>query len=54
LQEAGLVMIETSSEKKASFGDGSPEEPVRRGRKPRPVVVVESEPLQQVETHRDA
>ncbi|MDR1855043.1 MAG: Rne/Rng family ribonuclease, partial [Azoarcus sp.] len=39
LQEAGLVMIETSSEKKASFGDGSPEEPVRRGRKPRPVVV---------------
>jgi hypothetical protein len=46
-------MIETSSEKKAQFGTGAPEEPVRRGRKPRPTAVVAEEPLQQVETHKD-
>jgi ribonuclease E len=53
LEESGLVMIETSSEKKAQFGTSTPEEPVRRGRKPRPAAVVVEEPLQQVETHKD-
>jgi ribonuclease E len=53
LENTGLVMIETSSEKKAQFGTGAPEEPVRRGRKPRPAAVVADEPLQQVETHKD-
>ena len=50
---SGLVMIETSSEKKAQFGTGAPEEPVRRGRKPRQAAVVADEPLQQVETQKD-
>ena len=52
-EEAGLVMIETRSEKKAQFGDGAPEEPVRRGRKPKATTVIAVEPLQQVETTRD-
>jgi len=55
LQQAGLVMIETSSEKKATVSAPPPEEPVQRGRKPRPVAVAPAEPLQQVETtHKDA
>ena len=53
LEGSGLVMIETSSEKKAQFGTGAPEETVRRGRKPRPAAVVADEPLQQVETQKD-
>jgi ribonuclease E len=53
LENTGLVMIETSSEKKAQFSPGAPEEPVRRGRKPRQAAVVVEEPLQQVETHKD-
>jgi ribonuclease E len=52
LEEAGLVMIETSSEK-PHFSAGTVEEPVRRGRKPRPAPLVVEEPLQQVETHRE-
>jgi ribonuclease E len=51
-ESTGLVMIETSSEKKAQFGTGAPEEPVRRGRKPRPTAASADEPLQQVETHK--
>ncbi|MDR1425066.1 MAG: Rne/Rng family ribonuclease [Azoarcus sp.] len=54
LQNVGLVMIETSSEKKASASDAIPGEPVRRGRKPRPLTVIADEPLQQVETQKDA
>lgn len=54
LQSAGLVMIETSSKKKAISSDSTPEEPARRGRKPRPSVVIADEPLQQVETQKDA
>ncbi|MCL2875705.1 MAG: Rne/Rng family ribonuclease [Betaproteobacteria bacterium] len=53
LEESGLVMIETSSEKKAQFGTGAPEEPVRRGRKPRSAAALVDEPLQQVETQKD-
>ncbi len=53
LEETGLVMIETSSEKKAQFGTGAPEEPVRRGRKPKPAAAPADEPLQQVETSKD-
>ncbi|MFN4064148.1 MAG: Rne/Rng family ribonuclease [Parazoarcus communis] len=51
LEAVGLVMIETSADKKASFGTGAPEEPQRLGRKPRPQVIIPDEPLQQVETH---
>ncbi len=48
LEKAGLVMIETSAVQPASAA------PVQTlGRKPRPVVVVASEPLQIVETKRD-
>ena len=55
LEETGLIMIETHSEKKPQFGTGALEEPVRRGRKPRPAVALADEPLQQVETqtHKD-
>ncbi|MCL2645079.1 MAG: Rne/Rng family ribonuclease [Betaproteobacteria bacterium] len=53
LEGSGLVLIETSSEKKAQFGTGAPEEPIRRGRKPRTATVVSDEPLQQVETQKD-
>jgi ribonuclease E len=52
LEETGLVMIETSSEKPI-VSVGTVEEPVRRGRKPRPAPLVVEEPLQQVETHRE-
>ena len=52
LEEAGLVMIETSSEK-PHFSSGAVEEPVRRGRKPRSAPLVVEEPLQQVETHKE-
>jgi len=48
----GLVMIETRSEKKAQFGTGTPEEPARRGRKPKQATALVDEPLQQVETHK--
>ncbi|MDR2209325.1 MAG: Rne/Rng family ribonuclease [Azoarcus sp.] len=51
LEETGLVMIETSSEKKAV--PAAQEEPVRQGRKPRVVAVIPDEPLQQVETQKD-
>ena len=47
---SGLIMIETDPDKRASFGTGAPEQPVRLGRKPRPAPVVVEEPLQQVET----
>ncbi|MDR3087031.1 MAG: Rne/Rng family ribonuclease, partial [Azoarcus sp.] len=53
-EETTLVMIETSSEHPSRSDSGAPEEPVRRGRKPRPPVMVNEEPLQQVETHKDA
>ena len=53
LKQSGLVMIETSSEKKTQFGTGTPEDLTRRGRKPRPAAVVAEEPLQQVETQKD-
>ncbi|MDR2881186.1 MAG: ribonuclease E/G, partial [Azoarcus sp.] len=52
-EETGLVMIETSSDKKVQFGTGAPEEPVLRGRKPRQATVIANEPLQQVETSKD-
>ncbi|MCL1826083.1 MAG: Rne/Rng family ribonuclease [Betaproteobacteria bacterium] len=52
-ETTGLVMIETNSEKKAQFGTGAPEEPTRRGRKPRSAAVLVDEPLQQVETLKD-
>ncbi|MBR0565729.1 Rne/Rng family ribonuclease [Azoarcus sp. L1K30] len=52
LEESGLVMIETSEDKKARFGTGAPEAPQQLGRKPRPQVVVIEEPLQQVETQK--
>lgn len=52
-ESSGLIMVETSSEKKARFGTSAPEEPVRRGRKPRPTATPANEPLQQVETHKD-
>ncbi|WP_068634649.1 Rne/Rng family ribonuclease [Thauera butanivorans] len=48
--ENGLVMIETDPTKRAAFGTGAPEQPVRLGRKPRPAPVIIEEPLQQVET----
>ncbi|MDO9597515.1 MAG: Rne/Rng family ribonuclease [Azoarcus sp.] len=51
LEEVGLEMVETSQEKKASFGTGAPE-PQRLGRKPRSAAVVIEEPLQQVETQK--
>ncbi|MCL2589609.1 MAG: Rne/Rng family ribonuclease [Betaproteobacteria bacterium] len=53
LEEAGLVMIETSSEKKTQLDTSLPEKPARRGRKPRPAAVLVEEPLQQVETQKD-
>ena len=54
LEETGLVMIETSSEKKFQFGTGASEESTRRGRKPKQAtIVVADEPLQQVETSKD-
>ena len=43
-------MIETDPTKRAAFGTGAPEQPVRLGRKPRPAPVIIEEPLQQVET----
>ncbi|TVT54832.1 MAG: Rne/Rng family ribonuclease [Azoarcus sp. PHD] len=52
LEDAGLVMIETSQDKKVSFGNGAPEAPQQLGRKPRAPVVIVEEPLQQVETQR--
>ncbi|MCV2216610.1 Rne/Rng family ribonuclease [Thauera sp. Sel9] len=48
--ESGLVMIETDPTKRATFGTGAPEQPVRLGRKPRPAPVIVEEALQQVET----
>jgi ribonuclease E len=53
-EDAGLVMIETDLEKKNQFTDGTPEKPVRLGRKPRSVAIVSEEPLQQIETHKGA
>ncbi|MDR0673772.1 MAG: hypothetical protein LBF93_08995, partial [Zoogloeaceae bacterium] len=53
LENAGLVMIETTTKKSDRFGNGAPEEPVRRGRKPRAAAAVREEPLQQVATHKD-
>ncbi|AWI80880.1 ribonuclease E/G [Parazoarcus communis] len=52
LEDAGLVMIETSQDKKVSFGNGAPEAPQQLGRKPRAAVVIAEEPLQQVETQK--
>ena len=50
--DSGLIMIETDPSKRATFGSGAPEQPVRLGRKPRPAPVIVDEPLQQVETHK--
>ncbi|MBI5898207.1 MAG: Rne/Rng family ribonuclease [Rhodocyclales bacterium] len=50
LQQAGLVMIETSSA--APREQPQPEAP-KLGRKPRPTQVVATEPLQMVETRRE-
>jgi len=51
LQQAGLVMIETSSDKPPVAPPEQPSSPL--GRKPRAVEVVASEPLQMVETKHD-
>ncbi|MDR1227816.1 MAG: Rne/Rng family ribonuclease [Azoarcus sp.] len=53
-KDASLVMIETDLEKKPQFTDGTPEKPVRLGRKPRAAAIASEEPLQQVETHKSA
>ncbi|HQR03185.1 MAG: Rne/Rng family ribonuclease [Proteobacteria bacterium] len=51
LQEAGLIMIETSSASAAQAPVSSvPAQPL--GRKPKPVAIVADEPLQMVETQR--
>jgi hypothetical protein len=50
LQQAGLVMIETSSAAPApSVAEAAP----KLGRKPRPAQTIASEPLQMVETRQD-
>jgi ribonuclease E len=54
LEESGLVLIETSTEKKGHFGAGTVETPARPGRKPRPPAAINEEPLQQVETHQES
>ncbi|WIM06346.1 MAG: Rne/Rng family ribonuclease [Candidatus Nitricoxidivorans perseverans] len=52
LQQAGLVMIETSAEKSNAVSEiVVSSQPL--GRKPRPAVVIASEPLQMVETKQD-
>ncbi|MDP2810480.1 MAG: Rne/Rng family ribonuclease [Rhodocyclaceae bacterium] len=53
LQQAGLVMIETSADKapRPTPEIAVPAQPL--GRKPKPVVVVANEPLQMVETRND-
>ena len=51
LQQAGLVMIETSSSVQPIVVDSAPA-PVL-GRKPKPVQIIPNEPLQMVETKRD-
>ncbi len=50
LQETGLVMVETSRDKALMSIPAEPE--IRLGRKPKATVVVSSEPLKQVETHK--
>jgi ribonuclease E len=50
LQETGLVMVETSRDKAPISIPTEPE--IRLGRKPKATVVVSSEPLNQVETHK--
>ena len=50
LEKAGLVMIETST---VAPRPAVPDEAPKLGRKPKPSVVVNSEPLQMVETRRD-
>ena len=50
LQETGLVMVETSRDKAPMSIPAEPE--IRLGRKPKATVVVSSEPLNQVETHK--
>ncbi|MEZ5616308.1 MAG: Rne/Rng family ribonuclease [Rhodocyclaceae bacterium] len=49
LQESGLVLVETSSEKVPAAVPAEPEIPL--GRKPKPAVMISNEPLMQVETH---
>ena len=51
LEESGLVMIETSRDKTASFHSDEPAPAL--GRRPRAPQVVASEPLQQVETRKE-
>jgi ribonuclease E len=51
LQQAGLEMVETSSAAPQSAATLEPPKPL--GRKPRPAVVIASEPLQMVETKND-
>jgi hypothetical protein len=51
LQQAGLVLIETADASRAAEPIVVPQPPL--GRKPKPVVVAPSEPLQMVETKRD-
>jgi len=50
--EGGLIKIETDPAKRAQFGTGAVEAPVRLGRKPRAAAFVAQEPLQQVETRK--
>ncbi|MCC6878627.1 MAG: Rne/Rng family ribonuclease [Rhodocyclaceae bacterium] len=50
LQESGLVMVETSRDKAPAAIPAEPE--IRLGRKPKPPVALNSEPMQQVETRK--
>ncbi|PKO83002.1 MAG: ribonuclease E/G [Betaproteobacteria bacterium HGW-Betaproteobacteria-11] len=51
LQQAGLVMIQTTTGTPAPTVASTPGQPL--GRKPRPAPVIAAEPLQMVETHHD-
>jgi ribonuclease E len=51
LAQAGLVLIETTSDKPSAVPVEMPQRPL--GRKPKPAVVIPEEPLQIIETRRD-
>lgn len=50
LEQAGLILIETAAHAPAPIAS---EPPPKLGRKPRPAVVIASEPLQMVETRAE-
>jgi hypothetical protein len=52
LEETGLVMIETSRDKAIGNAAATLQPEVRLGRKPKPPVVINEEPLKMVETRK--